>query len=355
MCADPNQLPPSGPPGDPAAPPTPPSPAPVTGRPAFQRYTRRPSAKPRRVTGGLRLKLKEGEAFRSPAARAFLGLFTGHSMVGAEAEGLEYARLGQTTNLLFVPGSASATVQGRMPRAYQVRIDFTPFDDARWDALVAFACSEAGMAASLLAGELTDEGRARLAAQDFALVPETWEQTRPSCTCAYFRADDPRCCKHIIAVAWLLAERIDQQSALSFKLRGLDAADVVERVRIRRTLDSGLARNAQGLSASEVPDLDDQLPALKDSVADFWHAGPELAEIESLPLVPPEIPHALLRRLGPSPFVTSRFPIVGLLATCYDIISQSILQTHTDAVDSPELGDDAQGSPDADQDSLPQD
>lgn len=322
-----NPLPPSVP-GQPAAQSAAPVPSPVDGaalRPSFQRYVRRPAARPRRVTGGLRLKLKEGESFRTAAARAFLGLFTSHALIGAESEGVEYARLGQTSEILFVPGSITATVQGRMSRPYHVRIESSPFDDARWDALVALICSEARVAAAVLAGELTEEAEARLAAQDFHLVPEQWDQIRCSCTCAYFRPDDPRCCKHILAIAWLVGEKLDQQPALAFKLRGLDPADVVERVRIRRTLDSGLSRNAQGMSSADLPDMDDQLPALQDSVGDFWQAGPELAEIEALPVLPPAIPHSLLRRLGPSPFITSRFPIVGLLATCYDIVSQSIL------------------------------
>jgi len=60
---------------------------------------------------------------------------------------------------------------------------------------------------------------------------------------------------------------------------------------------------------------------LAEALDRFWEAGPEL-ELVDLPVEPPAVSHALLRRLGPSPFPESRFPLVGLLATCYDVVSK---------------------------------
>jgi hypothetical protein len=57
----------------------------------------------------------------------------------------------------------------------------------------------------------------------------------------------------------------------------------------------------------------------------FWEAGLELDQVDA-PIAPPEVSHPLLRRLGPSPFEQSRFPFVGLLATCYDVISAAALR-----------------------------
>ena len=34
----------------------------------------------------------------------------------------------------------------------------------------------------------------------------------------------------------------------------------------------------------------------------------------------------LLRRIGPSPFTGAKFPLAGLLATCYDAISQAVIR-----------------------------
>lgn len=66
----------------------------------------------------------------------------------------------------------------------------------------------------------------------------------------------------------------------------------------------------------------------------FWEAGAGVDELE-FALEPPAVSHPLLRRLGASPFRESRFPMVGLLATCYEIIGADArgerAETETDA------------------------
>ncbi|MBY0260823.1 MAG: hypothetical protein K2Q20_00665, partial [Phycisphaerales bacterium] len=60
----------------------------------------------------------------------------------------------------------------------------------------------------------------------------------------------------------------------------------------------------------------------------FWTApDPEALAGLDMPIALPEVSHPLLRRVGPSPFVGAKFPLVGLLATCYDVISQSVIDS----------------------------
>ena len=50
----------------------------------------------------------------------------------------------------------------------------------------------------------------------------------------------------------------------------------------------------------------------------------------------------ILRRLGPSPFSLGKFPLVGLLATCYDTISESAIKGQTEpeqGLDEDHVGD----------------
>jgi hypothetical protein len=70
----------------------------------------------------------------------------------------------------------------------------------------------------------------------------------------------------------------------------------------------------------QVPGVGEGTPLGAD-LERFWEAGPELAQIDT-PMGEPEVSHVLLRRLGPSPFTESRFPLVGLLATCYEVVSE---------------------------------
>jgi hypothetical protein len=71
-------------------------------------------------------------------------------------------------------------------------------------------------------------------------------------------------------------------------------------------------------------------PALEEVLDRFWDAGPGLHEID-LPLDPPPVSHPLLRRLGPSPFPNAQFPLVGLLASCYETISEAARKTEEPA------------------------
>jgi hypothetical protein len=52
--------------------------------------------------------------------------------------------------------------------------------------------------------------------------------------------------------------------------------------------------------------------------------GRSIEELD-LAMDKPAASHVLLRRLGASPFDQAKFPLVGLMATCYDVISEAAL------------------------------
>jgi uncharacterized Zn finger protein len=131
-----------------------------------------------------------------------------------------------------------------------------------------------------------------------------------------------RWCKHALCAAYLVADRLITDPFLLFRLRGLPASELVDRLRHLRSSGTGGA----GLYVGRVPGVSDgERPDLLQSVPRFWEAGPELAEIDTR-ITPPPLIHPLLRRLGASPFTNSTFPLVGLLASCYDTISQDVVR-----------------------------
>jgi len=72
----------------------------------------------------------------------------------------------------------------------------------------------------------------------------------------------------------------------------------------------------------QIPGVSDRAPSeIATDLDNFWEPGGQLDEIDA-PLAEPEVSHVLLRRLGPSPFTESRFPLVGLMATCYELTSE---------------------------------
>ena len=75
--------------------------------------------------------------------------------------------------------------------------------------------------------------------------------------------------------------------------------------------------------------------SLESSVEDFWRPGPQMAALRREP--PAEYAaHALLRRLGPSP-LPGKFPLVGLLASIYDAVSDDALRLrdHAEQTEDP--------------------
>lgn len=139
-------------------------------------------------------------------------------------------------------------------------------------------------------------------------------------------AEDPdrgdRWCKHACCAAYLFAERLTTDPFLMFRLRGMPGVELLDRLRHMRSV----GQQGAGLYVGRVPGVSDvESPELETMVETFWDMGPQLAELDMTIAAPP-ITHPLLRRLGPSPFGTSTFPLVGLLASCYDSISADTLK-----------------------------
>jgi len=70
------------------------------------------------------------------------------------------------------------------------------------------------------------------------------------------------------------------------------------------------------------------------SLDSFWRSGAELSELD-LALERPAVSHPLLRRLGPTPFEGAKFPLVGLLATCYDVFAAGAVREAEQSADEP--------------------
>lgn len=299
---------------------------------------------PRRLKAGIRLRRKEGhENLRWPALPWFTAIAGGP---GADLlEGLDYARAGQVGAFSVGPARIEASVQGRAPRPYATSVDVLPLSVAEWDRVVATMAGEALWSAKLLTGELPPSIESVFLGVGRSLMPAASELA-VRCTCADRMARPEAACKHLVAVACLLAERIELDPLLCFTLRGLDGQRLLERLQEARTIAT---RGAS--TAHSTPSIVEAVPPPPPSdrcLRDFWRPGPRLDELGALD-AGERIPHALLRRLGPTPFQASlrpaadvgprhgrtvpttspeaptpvsRFPLVGLLASIYDSVGR---------------------------------
>jgi uncharacterized Zn finger protein len=273
----------------------------------------RRSATPRRVRSGV--KLRGGEV-RTWVGGRWLALVEQLVGIPERLGGRDYARRGQTVTLEFVPGGIEARVQGRAARPYTTRWRIPVFDEGQWQRLIDAMAAEALYAAKLLARELPEAVDELPGLGDLHLLPRAPE-VRLECDCGRGAA-----CRHAAAIGYLAAERLDRDPLKAFELRGMAVPRLLERlaaVRARQT--RSVAAHAEPLVPHAVQQASRPLEACLDS---FWRPGPQLAELQRMP-PPQHAPHALLRRLGPSP-LAGRFPLVGLLASVYDTVAQEAIR-----------------------------
>ncbi|MCE7973969.1 MAG: hypothetical protein DYG92_06525 [Leptolyngbya sp. PLA1] len=266
-------------------------------------------------------------------------------------EGLEYAKLGQTKRIAVSPGRIEAAIQGRADRPYLTQISFGRLADAEWERVARVMAEGAVYSAKLLAGELPSNIEDAFGPLNLRLFPSEPGHLAVSCTCAEFRmaaeappqpGADARWCKHVCCLSHILAGKLANEPLLIFALRGLEGAELLERLRDQRASVSAAPGDRVSVYQQHVPGIND-LPAktLEESISSFWDAGPALDTLD-LPLDRPKLSHPLLRRLGPSPLPDAPFPLVGLLASCYDVISDEALRrSTTTATDEPGAAEDA--------------
>jgi uncharacterized Zn finger protein len=238
--------------------------------------------------------------------------------------GQEYAAAGQVARFEVRPGCVHAAVQGRAPRPYATTIAVPELAPAQWSRLVEHLAAEAQHAANLLAGNLPQGLAALFAGVGAELLPADPAAVALRCTCG---AAGP--CKHSAALARLMIDRLDADPLLIFTLRGLSGPELINRLRQARAMQT-----AGAMAAHSDPLLTDAARAtpLEQSLEAFWRAPPALAEVSRQ--APAEhAPHALLRRLGPSP-LQGRFPLAGLLASVYDEVTRAAQRLRAEAEES---------------------
>ena len=275
------------------------------------RPSQRRLEQPRRVRHGIKFRRKEGLEDLPWHADAFVRAAEREIRPDAKVMGMEYALAGQVANYTVSPGVIEAAVQGRGVRPYQVRLSARPLSREEWDRVIERMAGEAVFAARLLTGEVPEAIEECFTAVGRSLVPCDRDPLHVQCDCGLAQP-----CKHVAAVAALMAERIEVDPVVLFRLRGLDGERVLERLQEQRTIQASGSSQAHAAAGDEEDTAG--LPPLEQCAADFWRPGAGIEDAEASTGAE-HVPHALLRRMGPSP-MGGKFPMVGLLASIYDSI-----------------------------------
>jgi uncharacterized Zn finger protein len=116
------------------------------------------------------------------------------------------------------PGMVAAQVQGSRPKPYLVTVGLAVPSDEQWTVILDAMRSKVGFAARLLDGEVPPDLERVFSEAGVPLFPAAWTDMRAKCSCPDW--ENP--CKHIAAVLYLLADRLDTDPWLVLLLRGKD-------------------------------------------------------------------------------------------------------------------------------------
>lgn len=168
------------------------------------------------------------------------------------ARGRTYARQDRVARVELEAGKITALVRGGRVLPYKVTITVPTYGDAQWVEVAKAIAQRSAYAAALLDGEL-DPGVAEAAeAAGVPLFPGPGD-LKPRCSCPDWA--DP--CKHAAAVAFLVADALDEDPFVLFTLRGTTRDQLMGLVRAQRTWDAqrtaGAAAGAEGADGSTPP------------------------------------------------------------------------------------------------------
>lgn len=277
-----------------------------------------PPSVPIPVKNGLKVKSTHGKIGETWWSTRWVAFLESLNMGARLGRGKSYARRGQVMNMDIQPGLVTAKVQGSRPKPYVVTIRLTPLSAVEWDKVIDAMASQALFAARLLAGEMPENIEEAFKAAKVSLFPAGHKDLDSDCSCP----DWANPCKHVAAVYFLLAEEFDRDPFMVFKLRGKAKEDIIQALRERRTH----AAESEAVQDEEKPQvLSEKVSTAPARPDNFWGMGTEMASFR-VKIAPPEVPLAILKRLGPPPFWEGKTDVMDILAKVYDLAGKEAMR-----------------------------
>ncbi|BAW04557.1 SWIM zinc finger family protein [Nocardia seriolae] len=171
----------------------------------------------RPVRGGVQPRSRRGTAFaKTWWGRSFLEAVEHVADAGRLARGRSYARTGQVVSYRLEPGMVSAEVQGSQPRPFVSVLTMRQLRDDRLAELVDLVRATPGSLGEIAAGTLPRT-------LGPLLLPTTVSELGFSCSCP----DSGWPCKHVAAICYVIAERLDDRPVELLTLRGVEIDDLI--------------------------------------------------------------------------------------------------------------------------------
>ncbi len=157
--------------------------------------------------------------------------------------GATYVRNGSVADLVIEPGRVRAIVGGS--EAYTIKIEIQTLKPAVWKAIGQDCAQSIDSLLDLLQGRFNEGVMQRLTQADGGLFPHT-NEIKMSCSCP----DYATVCKHVAAVFYGVAARLDTQPELLFKLRNVDHLELIRQATTAANLDQAF-RTGDGATLSD--------------------------------------------------------------------------------------------------------
>jgi hypothetical protein len=251
-----------------------------------------PASKPIATENGIATRKQRGAMADTWWSTRLVQLLDSYGLGARMQRGRRYARRGQLLSFDVQPSLVIAQVQGSRDTPYVVHVLFTPLTETQWEAVQREIEATLQFSARLLAGEVPAELESVFADAGVSLLPARWSDLRASCSCPDW--ENP--CKHIAAVLYVLADRLDDDPWLLLLWRGRTREEVLAH------LGGGGDRRA---AVAPWWPLVPGAPRPVDRGRDSW------ADVD---------PAAALTRLGPLAVDVRGRAVVDLLALAYDAL-----------------------------------
>jgi uncharacterized Zn finger protein len=193
------------------------------------RWQRYPESVPLPTDGGLATSKQRGAMAASWWSRRFVDVLESYGLGSRMQRGRRYARAGQVLSFGVQAGMLVAQVQGSRPTPYVITVAAAEPTAEQWASVDAALASRVSFVARLLAGEVPDDLEDVFREASVELFPVSWPTLDARCSCPDW--ENP--CKHIAAVLYMFADRLDGDPWVLLAWRGRSRDQVLDPLRAR--------------------------------------------------------------------------------------------------------------------------
>jgi len=246
--------------------------------------------------------------------------------------GRSYAAGGRVREIKIRPaGKVLARVQGTRPAPYKIEIKFREFSRQETETAAAIIASNPALAAELSMGRLPEKILELLKKNNIPLLPEAWSDIAARCSCP----DWANPCKHLAAVYYIMANEIDKDPFILFKLRSIHPAELMQAAGFASREPGAGSSQAEVISAgapSFVPCQEFKIAAKEgraagsaaETAAERGPEGPGEMPEELCALAASRENEAIFALLGESPLFYPGGDFKAVLLRAYKNISRSM-------------------------------